>query len=86
MVPGWKNVELALNIEKEEVIDRVAETNLVDNWLEQPNLHSQSNQVVSVNINILWWKTILFKFQYTPPVPHSTLESRSGKNRLYFIP
>ena len=44
------------------------------------------NKPKIVTINILWWNTILFKFQYTPPVPHSTLESRSGKNRLYFIP
>ena len=46
MVFGWKNVELALEIENDEGSDRVAETNLVDNRLEQPNLNSNTNEVV----------------------------------------
>ena len=49
MVLGWKNVELALKIENDEGIDRVAQTNLVDNWLEEPNLNSETNEVVNLN-------------------------------------
>ena len=46
MVLGWKNVELALKTENDEGIDRVAQTNLVDNRLEEPNLNSETNEVV----------------------------------------
>ena len=46
MVIEGKNVELALHIENDEVNDRVAMTNLVDNRLEQPNHNSKSKEVV----------------------------------------
>ena len=44
---GGRRIEgLGLNVEKEVMNDRVAETNLVDNRLINNNLNSNLNQVV----------------------------------------
>ena len=45
MVFGWSNVELAHH-ENDENCDGATVTNLVDKWVENPNLTSSNDQVV----------------------------------------
>ena len=44
MAYGWNDLELAQNIEKEEIL-RVAQTNLVDEGLVGSNPNSENNEV-----------------------------------------
>ena len=47
MVFGWKNVDSALVCENDEGGDKVAQTELVDEWIQHPNSNSNLNEVVT---------------------------------------